>query len=1251
MAEQITKPTWQYAKVFVDPFYLESMDGDTNHTFTVDLYPPDGVGSIKSAIIEFHVLDNPSIRYYLWVNDQTCTPESYYLSTSYANAEEHTIAFDCTKIIQSEGTYTIKLQPDEGTGTTRGWLEMTYISQEEKSLKIFGTEYYLESADGKVWLQFLDSNTNPINNATCLLDIFYPNVTYFKNSQMMTYLTSSLGLYYYDFQVPDTEGVYMTQVLCKYTTNTSTYNVTKFKLISGTEKDGNYNKTLIYDHDFHEIEGNATTLIYQYEYNVTIDIPEGLTLEDIISMKLTTAHEAEDKAGRLLILNVNTSTYEPLYNLIIQGHPQVSNSYTWTTNYSHYFNNRTITIRIENTTVGNINKKGVMQMDYVSFDVSFPDVFLNEIRGGGEVHVTDFKSFFENISANIDNLTVNLENVSLNLENITIDLGNISFNLFNNITVNISNQSLAEVWQFENRTVEPPEPVYTFVGGTEYVPNETLLITVRVAVGSSPIDGATCNMTVTYPNLSVWINQANMEQPAIMQGVYYNNSFLIPNVKGTYPYIINCAKGSGTYFLLNTFHVVDPIDFQADPFNDSNIIATLGVLNSSVQNSISSVNDTTLSVNETLLSVNQTLGDLILQLPSLVWSFATRTLTEFTFSVNLTQETLDSIWAYDFRNVTFTPNVFFNGTVTFNGTVVDNSTIINNITVVDNITNITIVNNITETNFTEVLDAIDNINITPVVSVTNNITNITIENITVEKNITVVDNSTINFQPNITTYFNGTVDITNNLTIIDNITNITIENIIQNITLVDNITFEPNITTLFNGTIINNMTIDVTDNITNITILQIDNTSIINITNNITEVNFSEVLDAIDNINITPIVSVTDNITNITVLQIDNTSIINITNNITETNFSEVLDAIDNINVTPVVSVTNNITNITIENITENVSIINNVTVQVTENITNITIQNITQNVTIIDNITFEPNITTYFNGTVNVTVNVTENITQFNASEILTAISDSNISIYNRFNNLPTDIWAYDFRNLTYYEVTQIDYQLIADYVWNATIRTLTSFGFTVEINDTDILNAIDDINITPVVTVDVTENITNITIVDNVTEVNFTEVLDAINNINITPVVSVTNNITNITIYDNISIINITNNITEVNFSTVLQAISQIPELTWLFENRNLTYYETTDINESEIARITWEWNYRTLTDFNFTVDTTINLSEVDNITAIIDPATIWQYENRSLSSFCDDVGNDSSVGRCVYEFFFRGGALSNTLEESLL
>ena len=46
-----------------------------------------------------------------------------------------------------------------------------------------------------------------------------------------------------------------------------------------------------------------------------------------------------------------------------------------------------------------------------------------------------------------------------------------------------------------------------------------------------------------------------------------------------------------------------------------------------------------------------------------------------------------------------------------------------------------------------------------------------------------------------------------------------------------------------------------------------------------------------------------------------------------------------------------------------------------------------------------------------------------------------------------------------------------------------------------------------------------------------------------------------------------------------------------------------------------------------------------------------SIWEYENRSIASFCDDVGDDSSVGRCVYEFFYRGGALSNTLEGGLL
>lgn len=82
-------------------------------------------------------------------------------------------------------------------------------------LKVFGTEYQVGD-NGTVWIQLLDVNKIPINNATCRIDIYYPNKVIWHNGTGMVYLQNSDGLYFLDVMVPDATGVYMTSVTCSY---------------------------------------------------------------------------------------------------------------------------------------------------------------------------------------------------------------------------------------------------------------------------------------------------------------------------------------------------------------------------------------------------------------------------------------------------------------------------------------------------------------------------------------------------------------------------------------------------------------------------------------------------------------------------------------------------------------------------------------------------------------------------------------------------------------------------------------------------------------------------------------------------------------------------------------------------------------------------------------------------------------------------------------------------------------------------
>jgi len=95
-------------------------------------------------------------------------------------------------------------------------------SKEHKiHIKVFGTEYQFWD-NARVWLQLLDDNNQPINNATCFVQIFYPDNTIFVNFSGMNFLGN--GIFAYDFTAPNISGVYM--VITKCTIPKLEYNIT-----------------------------------------------------------------------------------------------------------------------------------------------------------------------------------------------------------------------------------------------------------------------------------------------------------------------------------------------------------------------------------------------------------------------------------------------------------------------------------------------------------------------------------------------------------------------------------------------------------------------------------------------------------------------------------------------------------------------------------------------------------------------------------------------------------------------------------------------------------------------------------------------------------------------------------------------------------------------------------------------------------------------------------------------------------------
>jgi hypothetical protein len=144
-------------------------------------------------------------------------------------------------------------------------------------------------------------------------------------------------------------------------------------------------------------------------------------------------------------------------------------------------------------------------------------------------------------------------------------------------------------------------------------------------------------------------------------------------------------------------------------------------------------------------------------------------------------------------------------------------------------------------------------------------------------------------------------------------------------------------------------------------------------------------------------------------------------------------------------------------------------------------ITNINNSIDNLNNISVE-DIWTYGNRTVNLTeiVNLMTSINQ----SIQDSLNDINQTIVNKLDILETyilglenltasDVWSFGVRNLTYYPPEEtINYSLIQDYVWNASIRELTNFSFVVNINDSDIITAIMDANSSIIDSINLSEN-----------------------------------------------------------------------------------------------------------------------------------------------------------------------------------
>jgi hypothetical protein len=133
--------------------------------------------------------------------------------------------------------------------------------QSKATMTMHGTEYK-PNDNGTVFLQLVNGSGYAINNALCSLTIYYPNKTIFKNNVEMMYLSNSDGLYYYDLVIPNALGIYMISSKCNFYYNLTYSTSSKDAWINQGLPTTNYgNDTVI---AVGNISGNSITSYIQF---------------------------------------------------------------------------------------------------------------------------------------------------------------------------------------------------------------------------------------------------------------------------------------------------------------------------------------------------------------------------------------------------------------------------------------------------------------------------------------------------------------------------------------------------------------------------------------------------------------------------------------------------------------------------------------------------------------------------------------------------------------------------------------------------------------------------------------------------------------------------------------------------------------------------------------------------------------------------------------------------------------------------
>ncbi len=263
----------------------------------------------------------------------------------------------------------------------------------EPSIFVAGTEY-APFDPGKVFVQLSNESNGPLNDASCFLDVFFPNGTTFITDLMMNFLAK--GIYDHDFTIPPVLGVYPVSVECIFQTTTTTFGADGFVAYPNvTTGDGLIGLAVLGDGN--ELKGDEKA-DSQRRTGLNISIPVN-NISSLLALSLNVHTEWRESKGGELPDDI-TYSFRNFSDVGLPGVQVGSHGYnadieeftfTLLGNVSDFYNGTHFVVVI-NDTIGEPNDtdNSHLHIDFLRLLIARNTTTVVEhLRGGGELHVTN----------------------------------------------------------------------------------------------------------------------------------------------------------------------------------------------------------------------------------------------------------------------------------------------------------------------------------------------------------------------------------------------------------------------------------------------------------------------------------------------------------------------------------------------------------------------------------------------------------------------------------------------------------------------------------------------------------------------------------------------------------------------------------------------------------------------------------------------------------------------------------------------